>query len=138
MTKYANVLLGSLVVVSCIGCIFAEIIPNDRTMDWKPGVTVGVAGGIPYRTVIGATVDSATYGTGLIDASAAIGAAIDACAADCVVYIPSGTYRLDDRVYRAIANKVTATGARQPILPAPKTCWQSMPADGITTSISNG
>lgn len=90
---------------------YPEIIPPDRIMDWTPGVTVGVPGGIPDRAVIGSIVDSAKYGTGTVDASGAIGAAIDSCGAGKVVYIPSGIYRLDDRVYRAYANNVTIRGA---------------------------
>jgi hypothetical protein len=74
-------------------------------------VTVGVPGGIPHRVTIGATVDAATYGTGLVDASAAIGAAIDACPPGQVVYIPAGTYRLDNRVYRAYASNITIRGS---------------------------
>ena len=87
------------------------IIPADRLTNWTPGVTVGVPGGIPSRVTIGATVNAATYGTGLVDASAAIGAAIDSCPSGRVVYIPAGTYRLDDRVYRAYASNVTIRGA---------------------------
>jgi hypothetical protein len=88
-----------------------NIIPADRLTSWTPGVTVGVPGGIPNRSTIGVTVDAATYGTGLVDASAAIGAAIDACPSGRVVYLPAGTYRLDNRVYRAYASNITIRGA---------------------------
>jgi hypothetical protein len=90
---------------------FSQIIPPDRTATWTPGVTVGVPGGMPHRVDVGVVVDSAVYGTGLIDASEAIGAAIDACPTDKVVYIPSGTYRLDNRVYRPYASNITIRGA---------------------------
>jgi hypothetical protein len=90
---------------------FGEIIPPDRLTDWTPGVTVGVVGGIPNRTAIGATLDATSYGTGSVDASAALGAAIDACASGKVVYIPAGTYRIDSRVYRANASNRTIRGA---------------------------
>jgi len=89
----------------------AGVIPEDRRIDWTPGVNVGVPGGIPNRATIGATVNAATYGTGLVDASTAIGAAIDACPSGQVVYIPPGTYRLDSRVYRAYASNRTIRGA---------------------------
>ncbi len=91
--------------------VSAEIIPTNRICDWTPGVNVGVPGGIPSRTVIGSTVDASVYGTGSADASAALGAAIDACPSGRVVLIPAGTYRLDSRVYRAHASNVTIRGA---------------------------
>ena len=87
------------------------MIPADRRTDWTPGVTVGVPGGIPHRTTVGATVDAARFGTGSVDASAAIGAAIDACPQGQVVFIPAGTYRVDKRVYRAGASGITIRGA---------------------------
>ena len=103
--------LGALLFVAFISSsTFAEMIPADRKTDWTPGVTVGVPGGIPDRTTIGATVDAAKYGTGSVDASGAIGAAIDACKPGQVVFIPAGTYRLDSRVYRAYAANVTIRG----------------------------
>ena len=85
-------------------------VPADRRTDWTPGVTVGVPGGIPRRTIIGATVNAPAYGTGLVDASAAIGAAIDSCPPGQVVYIPPGTYRIDNRVYRPYASNRTIRG----------------------------
>ena len=78
--------------------------------NWTPGVTVGVPGGIPERQAIGVTVD-ASLGGGSVDASAAIGAAIDSCPPGAVVFIPAGTYRLDSRVYRAYASDITIRGA---------------------------
>jgi hypothetical protein len=109
--KYEKVLFGSLLTIISAGTVFAEIVPADRIMDWTPGVNVGVPGGIPTRTTIGATVNVATYGTGSVDASSAIGAAIDACPAGQVVYVPAGIYRIDSRVYRAYANNITIRGA---------------------------
>ena len=100
-----------LLMVLTSGAVFSEIIPLDRICDWTPGVNVGVPGGIPHRTVIGSTVDAAAYGTGEVDASAAIGAAIDACPSGQVVMIPAGTYRLDHRVDRARAGNITIRGA---------------------------
>jgi hypothetical protein len=100
-----------LMTVSAPLAASQNIIPADRRTEWTPGVTVGVPGGIPNRVTIGATVDAAKYGTGLIDASAAIGAAIDSCPSGRVVYIPAGTYRLDDRIYRAYASNITIRGA---------------------------
>lgn len=98
-------------VVLNAGPVFAGVIPSDRTSDWTSGVTVGVPGGIPDRSTIGSTVDAATYGTGSVDASTVIGAAIDSCHSGQVVFIPAGTYRLDSRVYRAYAANITIRGA---------------------------
>jgi hypothetical protein len=108
-----RILVGHLILLVA-GAALAmgqSIIPADRRTDWTPGVTVGVPGGIPSRVTVGATVDAAKYGTGLVDASAAIGAAIDSCPSGQVVYIPRGTYRLGNRVYRAYASNITIRGA---------------------------
>ena len=88
-----------------------EILPSDRIYDWSPGVNIGVPGGIPARTTICTTIDAATYGTGAVDASAALLAAINACPAEQVVFIPAGTYRLDNAVDRITASNVTIRGA---------------------------
>jgi hypothetical protein len=104
--------LGALLLAAQVSSpTLGEIIPADRRAAWTPGVTVGVPGGIPHRTTVGATVDAARFGTGAVDASAAIGAAIDACPPGQVVFIPAGTYRLDKRVYRPSANAITIRGA---------------------------
>ena len=106
-----------MLVIVCLGIFLlpkaadAQIIPANRTMAWDPGVTVGVPGGIPKRATIGATVNAATYGTGTVDATAAIVAAIDACPNGQVVYIPEGIYKLESRIYRAYANNITIRGA---------------------------
>jgi hypothetical protein len=111
--NHEKTLIALLFLELFAGQICAQIIPQDRLMDWTPGVTVGVPGGIPNRTTIGFRVDSVTYGTGTVDASAAIGAAIDSMRTrpGQVVYIPAGTYRLDSRVYRANASNITIRGA---------------------------
>ncbi len=88
-----------------------SIIPESRLAKWTPQVSVGVPGGIPQRNEIGATVDAALYGTGIIDATAAISAAIDACPPGKVVYIPAGTYRLNAGIYRPYARGITIRGA---------------------------
>jgi hypothetical protein len=111
MKKRMPVFIMPFLVLLAAGPVFSVIIPPDRATDWTPGVTVGVPGGIPNRTIIGSTVDAATYGTGSVDASAALGAAIDSCPSGKVVFIPAGTYRLDSRVYRAYASNVTIRGA---------------------------
>jgi len=101
--------LLSLLLVFSLDILIAQIIPPELLYDWENNV--GVQGGIPDRTVIGATVDSSVYGNGNVDASTAIADAIDQCPDGQVVYIPSGTYRLDDRIYRAYADNITIRGA---------------------------
>ncbi len=87
------------------------ILPDSRMYDWAPGVNVGVPGGIPTRSVLCATLDAATYGTGAVDASGAILSAIASCPAGQVVFLPAGTYRLDKSIDRATASNVTIRGA---------------------------
>ena len=72
------------------------IIPAERKIDWSP---VGVPGGIPKRTVICETIDSATYGDGSTDATSAIQAALDNCPDRQVVFIPQGTYLTSDTIH---------------------------------------
>jgi hypothetical protein len=66
-----------------------EIIPTDRRIDWSHA---GIPGGIPERTSVCATINSAVYGHGTTDARDAIQDAIDGCPDGQVVYVPEGTY----------------------------------------------
>ena len=106
-SQFTFMLIG-LILVS-LNTSIPQIIPSERLYNWEGNV--GVPGGIPHRTIIGSIVDSIIYGNGNVDASEAIAAAIDQCPDGQVVYIPSGTYRLDNRVYRAYANNITIRGA---------------------------
>lgn len=79
----------------------AELIPADRRVDWTPGVAVGVPGGID-QYIAGRTdvidVTQAPYHadrTGATNAQPAIQAAINAATNGKVVYLPAGTYRID-------------------------------------------
>jgi hypothetical protein len=73
-----------------------EIIPGDRRIDWR---YVGIPGGIPERTKICATIDSAVYGNGVTDATDAIQSALDNCPDEQVVYLPEGTYLIGSTVH---------------------------------------
>jgi Pectate lyase superfamily protein len=72
------------------------IIPNERRIDWS---LAGIPGGIPERTSICATIDSAVYGNGSTDATAAIQQALNNCPDGQVVYLPAGTYITSDTIH---------------------------------------
>ena len=103
-----NIILTALLFISII-TLNSQILPSDRIYNWEKNA--GVSGGIPHRTKIGSTVDAATYGNGKVDASAAIKAAIKACPKGQVVFIPAGTYRLDNPVQGPDAGNITIRGA---------------------------
>ena len=84
----------------------AQILPADRLTTWNPGV----AGGIPSRTTICATIDAAAYGNGADEASAGIQAALDACPVGQVVQLSAGTFTLNASYVR-IGKGVTLRGA---------------------------
>ena len=91
----------------------ADIIPTDRLADWRPGVTVGVPGGIPTdRTnLIDVTMEPyAADNTGTADAQPAIMKAVAAAKDKDVVYLPAGTYRINTAI--AVGkSKLTIRGA---------------------------
>jgi hypothetical protein len=97
----------------------AEILPANRRMAWVPGKTVGVPGGIPERRNVFVnvrTTDKAEYrcaGNNTTDDSPPLQAAMKACPADQVVYVPAGTYRLDNRVLVQLNRNYTLRGEGQ-------------------------
>lgn len=75
-----------------------DLIPASRLVDWIPGVTVGVPGGIPRTRTNLIDVTQPPYSadkSGATDAAAAINAAVEAAVEEDVVYLPEGTYRID-------------------------------------------
>ncbi len=102
--------LFSLCALS-IGQTFAAIVPPDRLAMWQGNV--GVPGGIPDRTSIGATVDASKYGNGTTDATAAINSAIAACGTNQVAYLPAGTYLISSRILQQSKNNYSIRGAGQ-------------------------
>ena len=73
--------------------VYAAILPSSQVIDWTPGVMVGVPGGIPNRTLIGANVrDFGAIGDGVHDDYTSIANALAACSPNTVLYFPPGTY----------------------------------------------
>jgi hypothetical protein len=66
------------------------VLPEDRRMDWKPGVP----GGIPTYPVFASVRSYGAKGDGKSDDTAAIQKALDDCPAGKAVRVPAGTYRL--------------------------------------------
>jgi hypothetical protein len=73
-----------------------EIIPADRRIDWS---YAGIPTGIPHRTIICEIINSALYGNGKSDATAAIQLALENCPDGQVVYIPAGVYMISDTIH---------------------------------------
>ncbi len=73
-----------------------DILPAERRIDWSHS---GIPGGIPERTLVCATINSAVYGNGSTDATAAIQSALDNCPDSQVVYLPAGTYMISSTIH---------------------------------------
>jgi len=87
------------------------ILPDDRVADWRPGVSVGVPGGIPTnrKTLLDVTKPPFNADpTGAADAQPAIAQAI---AENEVVYLPAGTYRLNRGIGVGTRKGITIRGA---------------------------
>ena len=111
-------LLPAVLLVSCVtwdrGGMAAEIIPAERLADWRPGVTVGVPGGIPTNRTHVVDVTKSPYradNTGVTDAQPAIQKAITEAEEDDVVYLPGGTYRVNSAIALGKNSKITIRGA---------------------------
>ncbi len=84
-----------------------DLLPADRLTVWNPGV----AGGIPNRNGICATVSAGSYGNGARDATAGLQTAIDKCPAGHVVQLSAGTFTINGGNYLLIAKGITLRGA---------------------------
>lgn len=79
-------------------CVHAAIIPDNRLADWRPGIAVGVVGGIPTNRTNLIDVTLPPYNadsSGSNNAAPAIQAAINAAMPGQVVFLKAGKYRLD-------------------------------------------
>lgn len=111
--------LGSLGILALFYLAFlpladAEIIKAENRVNWTPGATVGVQIPIPVRTNL-IDVTKPPYNAdnmGVMDATAAIQAAINAARSNDVVYLPAGRYTISTAIF---VNKsyITVRGAGQ-------------------------
>ena len=84
----------------------AQGIAASRRIVWQPGIP----GGIPARSTVCANAKNyGAAGDGVHDDSGAIQAAINACPSGQVVYVPAGTYRLNNQL--SIMKSVVLRGA---------------------------
>jgi hypothetical protein len=91
----------------------AGIIPEDRLGDWRPGVTVGVPGGIPNNRTLLIDVTKPPFNadnSGAADAQPILNDAIAKAAENQVVYLPAGTYRLNAGLGVRSKNRITIRG----------------------------
>lgn len=88
-----------------IGTVFGQInnLVNPANLgDWRPGITVGVPGGIPNDRTNIIDVTLPPYNadkTGVQDVASIIQSALNAAPSNAVVYLPAGKYRLTQGIY---------------------------------------
>ena len=95
--------------VSAVG----QGIPNDRKIDWSEA---GRPGGIPERTIVCVTIDSAVYGNGTTNATTAIQNAINSCPDGQLVYLPPGIYLIDGTIHLYDNDTLRGAGTGRTIL----------------------
>jgi PKD repeat protein len=102
--RHLRLLMLTLALASFLETSHGEIIPQDRRVDWIPGVNVGVPGGIPNRTTV--------YTTFAPGATAAqINSAIAACPSNQVIKLGAGTFTLGSTLNFGFKKGVTLRGA---------------------------
>jgi hypothetical protein len=86
--------------------VSAQLIPTARIYNWQPGVNVGVPGGIPIRTAMFTNiVEAGADSNGVADASGIINACIAACPAGQYIYMPEGSFLLNNSlVFHGVNN----------------------------------
>jgi hypothetical protein len=84
-----------------------SVLSAERRTVWQPGV----AGGIPARTKVCATLEASNYGNGASDATDALYAAITACPEGQVVKLSAGKFTVNDGNYVLINKGITVRGA---------------------------
>jgi hypothetical protein len=104
--KNSTLITVSALMLIAICHSAAEIMPVERRIDWSQS---GIPGGVPVRTKIYTTINAALYGNGVTDATSAIQAALTACPANQVIYVPAGVYKIQGSL--KIPSNVTLRGA---------------------------
>jgi hypothetical protein len=81
------------------------LIPAENLVDWIPGESIGVLGGIPTnRTEYVNLVTEGVDNTGATDVTTAIQGFLDSCPSGQYVYAPAGTYRVDGILNFGVGN----------------------------------
>jgi len=100
-----------------------DVMPPERRTAWKPGPP----GGIPERTVVCATVNASAFGNGIVDATAGIQAAIDACPEGQVVSLSAGEFLVNGTYPITLGKGVVLRGAGPAATRLSKTSPQANP-----------
>lgn len=102
----------AILFVTAIAPAFAQLVPSTRLAqsNWEAAGRLA-HGGIPARSTVCQTIDSATYGTGAVDATTHIQTALDhaSCTPGTVVSIPAGTYSISGLLQ--LSKSITVRGA---------------------------
>src|SRR5260370_30882475 len=95
--------------------LWTGILDPSRAIDWSKA---GIPGGIPNRTTICSTINAATYGNGISDATGGIQTALNGCPSGQVVSLSAGTFLINGNL--GVPSNVTlrGQGADQTILNA--------------------
>lgn len=91
-----------------------SLIPADRTTVWNPGLNA--VGGAPQRTTVCATIEASRFGSGMVDASTYIQAALASCPKGQVVQLSAGVFRVDNLILIDRAVTLRGAGAQATIL----------------------
>jgi len=122
-----------------------DIVSSDRRINWKPGIP----GGIPVYPVGVNIKDYGAVGDGNTDDSQALKDAIAACAESTAVFIPSGTYKITDRIDIRKSIVLRGAGPDQTFMKFEKlpddpdqyqrtNIWIGNPSKGISASVIGG
>src|SRR5258708_1557691 len=95
--------------------LWTGIIDPSRAIDWSKA---GIPGGIPNRTTICSTINAATYGNGISDATGGIQTALNGCPSGQVVSLSAGTFLINGNLHVPSNVTLRGQGADQTILNA--------------------
>ncbi len=115
--KISRLLLASSLAAIPLIQAQATLIAPARLAPWTSGITVGVPGGIPTDRTNIVDVTQAPYNadpTGATDCHDAILAAINAANSGDIIYLPAGTYLVNETISpKSGARAITPFGARE-------------------------